>query len=124
MGFRNNAYAKVWSVEPVKETITKCRISVAKKNKETGQYEQSFGGFVNFVGTASATKASKLKEGDSIQLKDVDVTTFYNKEKNITYTNYTCFDFDLQSSSGGGSPNTDGTPSEDFSDTSEEELPY
>ena len=94
MGFRANAFAKVWTVEPVKDTITKCRISISRKDRNTNEYVQDFGGFVSFAGTAAAKKASLLKEGDRIRLKDVDVTNHYDKERNTTYTNFTCFSFD------------------------------
>lgn len=96
MGFRTNSFAKVWSVEPVKDTITKCRISISRKDRNTNEYIQDFGGFVSFAGTATAKKASQLKEGDRIRLKDVDVTNNYDKERNVTYTNFTCFNFETE----------------------------
>lgn len=40
MGFRTGAYAKVWEVTPMSDTSTKIRISVSRKNKQTGEYEQ------------------------------------------------------------------------------------
>lgn len=88
MGFRKDSYATVWSVEAKTPSVTKVRISISKKNKQTGEYEQDFSGFVNFCGTA-ASNALKLREKDRIKLGDVDVTTWYNKEKKIEYTNYT-----------------------------------
>jgi len=48
MGFRQGAYATVWEVESITDTMTKARISVSRKNKDTDQYEQDFGGFVIF----------------------------------------------------------------------------
>ena len=80
MGFRKDAYATVWSVEVVSDTMTKGRISVSRKNKQTDEYETEFGGFVSFVGTAAAKKAAGLKERDRIRLGDVDVTNRYDKE--------------------------------------------
>lgn len=94
MGFRSNTWAKVWSIEPVRDTITKCRISISRKDRNTGEYIQDFGGFIAFVGTAAASKAAKLKEGDSIRLGDVDVTNRYDKEREITYTNFNCYSFE------------------------------
>lgn len=93
MGFRNNCYASIWSVEP-KGTWTKVRLSTSRKNRDTGEYEQDFSGFVSFVGNANA-KAQQLKERDRIRLGDVDVTTRYDKEKNREYVNYTCFSFEM-----------------------------
>ena len=96
MGFRAGSYAKVWAVEPKSDTNTTLRISISRKSKQTGEYEQDFSGFVSFVGTAAAKKAACLKEGDRIKLGDVDVTTSYNAEKRVTYTNFKCFNFDVE----------------------------
>lgn len=95
MGFRKESYATVWSVEAVSDTLTKARISISRKNKQTGEYETDFSGFVSFVGTAAAKKASLLKEKDRIRLGDVDVTNKYDKEKNTTFTNYKVFSFEF-----------------------------
>ena len=94
MGFRAGAYCKVWSVEPLSEVNTKIRLSVSRKNKRTGEYEQDFSGFVNFIGSAAADKAAKLKEGDRIKLGDVDVSTKYNADKKVTYYNCKVFSFE------------------------------
>lgn len=96
MGFRRDSYATIWSVEPVSDTRTKARISISRKNKQTGEYEADFSGFVDFVGTAAAKKAACLKEKDRIKLGDVDVTNKYVQEKNTTYTNFKIFSFETQ----------------------------
>lgn len=100
MGFRRDAYATVWEVTPVSETMTKVRLSTSKKNRQTDQYETDFSGFVAFVGAAAAKNAAHLAEKDRIKLGDVDVTTKYDKEKKITYTNFTAFNFEQQNSGG------------------------
>lgn len=97
MGFRRESYATIWTVESVSDTHTKARISISRKNKQTGEYETDFSGFVSFVGTAAAKKAASLKEKDRIRLGDVDVTNRYDKEKNVTYTNFKVFSFETQS---------------------------
>ena len=84
MGFRTGAFAKVWEVTPMSDTSTKVRMSISRKNKQSGEYEQDFSGFVLAIGTAAAKKAAGLKEGNRIKLGDVDVTTKYDKEKKIT----------------------------------------
>ena len=66
MGFRKDSYATVWEVNPRSETMTSVRISINRKNKQTDQYEQDFGGFAAFLGTACAQKAAKLKQKDRI----------------------------------------------------------
>lgn len=125
MGFRTGAYAKIWKVEPFSDTSTKLRISISRKNKQSGEYEQDFSGFVSAIGTAAAKKAACLKEGDKIKLGDVDVTTTYNKEKNITYTNYKVFSFDLEENSE-SAPKvaTEPQPSVDSGEVDDARLPF
>ena len=94
MGFRTGAIATVWEVNQKRNTVTEVRISISRKKKDGTGWEQDFSGYVAFVGTAAASKAAKLHEKDRIRLGDVDVTTTYNKEKKITYTNYACFSFE------------------------------
>ena len=96
MGFRTGAYAKIWEVTPMSDTSTKVRLSVSRKNKQTNEYEQDFSGFVLAIGTAAAKKAACLKEGERIKLGDVDVTTKYDKEKKVTYTNFKMFSFEVE----------------------------
>ena len=125
MGFRTGAYAKIWKVEPFSDTSTKLRISISRKNKQSGEYEQDFSGFVNAIGTAAAKKAACLKEGDKIKLGDVDVTTTYNKDKNITYTNYKVFSFDLEESSESApKATTEPQPSVDSGEVDDARLPF
>lgn len=95
MGFRTGAFAKVWEVTPMSDTSTKLRISVSRKNKQTDQYEQDFSGFVLCIGTATAAKAAKLKEGARIKLGDCDVSTKYDAERHTSYTNFKVFSFDV-----------------------------
>ena len=94
MGFRTGVLASVWEVAPVSETSTKLKISTSYKNKKTNTYEQDFSGFVLAIGTATAQKAALLKPGDRIRLGDIDVTTKYDKEKKMSYTNYRIFSFE------------------------------
>lgn len=98
MGFRTGAFTKLWKIEPVKDTITRARVSISRKNKNTGEYESEFDGYIAFVGTAAASKAAKLKEGDRIKLGDVDVTRKYDKEKQKEYINFNVFSFEMADS--------------------------
>lgn len=125
MGFRTGAYAKVWEVTPMSDTSTKVRMSVSRKNKQSGEYEQDFSGFVLAIGTAAAHKAASLKEGDRIKLGDVDVSTKYDREKKVTYTNFKMFSFDVENggnSSAGYGSNTQ--PSVDDGEPISATLPY
>ncbi|MBQ0014715.1 MAG: hypothetical protein KBS82_05255 [Oscillospiraceae bacterium] len=94
MGFRTGNYCTVWAVETISDSNTKLRISTSRKNKD-GEYETDFSGFVSCLGTSIAKKAAGLKEKDRIKLGDVDVSTKYDKEKNVTYTNYKVFSFEM-----------------------------
>lgn len=128
MGFRKDAFATVWSVETVSDTLTKGRISISRKNKQTDEYETDFSGFVSFVGTAAAKKAARLKEKDRIKLGDVDVTSRFDKEKNTTYTNFKVFSFELPGSSGNAAPpaqnNTEPQPQVDGGEVDDSRLPF
>ena len=99
MGFRKEAFATIWSVESTSDTLTKARISISRKKKQTGEYDTDFSGFVSFVGTAAAKKAAGLKEKDRIRLGDVDVTNKYDKERNTTFTNFKIFSFEMADAS-------------------------
>ena len=93
MGFRKDSYATVWEVKPRSNTMTSARISINRKDKQTGEYVQDFGGYVSFIGTACADKAAKLKPKDRIKLGDVDVTRRYDKEKQKDYYTFKVFSF-------------------------------
>ena len=100
-GFRQNSYATIWSVEPGKGNFTNVRLSISRKNKETGQYEDEFSGFCMFIGEARA-KAEHLKERDRIRLGDIDVTRRYDKEKQKEYYTFKVFSFEMADAPNGG----------------------
>lgn len=128
MGFRTDAYAKVWGVEN-KGNYSVVDMSVSKKNKETGGYDVEFSNkFVRFIGTAHKL-ADGLKKGDTIKIGNCDVTHVYSKEKNTTYTNFLVFSFETQDGNSNG--NTKPEPSKangdgfmNIPDGLDEELPF
>lgn len=125
MGFRTGAFAKIWEVKPFSDTSVRLRLSVSRKNKQTGEYEQDFSGFVDAVGTAAAKKAASLKEGDRIKIGDVDVTTKYNSDKKITYTNYKMFSFEMDNDAAPAkSDNAEPQPSVDSGEVDDARLPF
>lgn len=125
MGFRTGAFAKIWEVKPFSDTSVRLRLSVSRKNKQTGEYEQDFSGFVDAVGTAAAKKAASLKEGDRIKIGDVDVTTKYNSDKKITYTNYKMFSFEMDNDAAPAkSNNAEPQPSVDSGEVDDARLPF
>ena len=128
MGFKQNAWATIWSVEPGKGNFTNVRLSISRKNRETDQYEDEFSGFCMFIGEARA-KAERLKERDRIKLGDVDVTRRYDKEKQKEYYTFKVFSFQTESEATAGSPAR--TASEpvssnpvDFTPVETDQLPF
>lgn len=95
MGFRSGSYANVWDVSRISDSLTKVRISTSRRSRKTGEYEQDFGGYASFAGTATASKALRLQPRDRIRLGEVDVTNRYDKASGKTYTNYLVFSFDM-----------------------------
>lgn len=121
MGFHTGAYAKVWDVSPVSDTNTKLRISISKKNKKTGEYDQDFSGFVLCIGTANAKKAAKLRSGARIKIGDCDVSTTYFPEKKVEYTNFKIFSFE---EADGKESSTEPEVSVDSGEVEDKRLPF
>lgn len=95
MGFKAGAWCTVFGMPESKtDMVTSARIAISVKNRQTGEYDQTFSGFVSFIGSSAATKALRLRDRQRIRLNEVDVTSKYNKEKNITYYNFSVFSFD------------------------------
>ena len=96
MGFRNDAYATVWKVtQEAGKNYTTVSLSISKKNQQTDKYETDFrNNFVRFIGTAHKN-AGQLQERTRIQLKEVDVSNYYDKEKGKEYVTFKVFAFDL-----------------------------
>jgi hypothetical protein len=125
LGFRTGSYVKVWEVEPVKDTITKARVSISKKDKNTGEYKSDFDGYITFLGTASASKAAKLQKGDRIKLGDIDVTRKYDKEKQKEFINFNVFSFEMaDSNTSTPSPSVERTAPIDNGEIETDDLPF
>jgi single-strand DNA-binding protein len=94
MGFRQDAYAKVWNVED-KGNYSVVELSTSKKDKQTNEYKTDFSSkFVRFIGTAHS-QVKGLDKGASIKLGNCEVTNSYNKETKTSYTNFLVFSFEL-----------------------------
>lgn len=88
-GFKNGAWAKCWgTVESKSENISTARISISARIRNSEEYEQKFSGYVSFIGSSCASRALRIKDGDRIRLKDVEVQSKYVKEQNKTYYNF------------------------------------
>lgn len=123
MGFRNGAYARVWGIKTVSDTITNVNLSISRKNKKTDEYIQDFSGFVDFLGSANAQKALNLRRGDTIKLGDTDVSTSYKKETKQSFTQFKVFSFENVDNSNKPTDAHDSVDSGEVEDTSKDEEP-
>lgn len=125
MGFRTGAFATCWEVEPGKGKFTKVRLSINRKNKETGEWEREFNGYCMFIGNANA-KAQQLKRQARIKLGDVDVTNTYDKETKKEYITYKVFSFDMADEAPSTSQNSEENNPRSEGDTGETggDLPW
>ena len=64
-----------------------------------------------------------MKEGNRIKLGDVDVTTKYDKEKKVTYTNFKMFSFELDGEEHRDS-STEPQPTVDEGEIDDNRLPF
>lgn len=127
MGFRKGAFATVWKIDRISDSIARGQISTSHKVKDSNSYEQDFGAYVSFIGTATAAKALKLNERDRIRLGDVDVTTKFDKEKNQLYTNFRVFSFESPDEISGGKTSTTSEPDKgepEAIDVDDSNLPF
>lgn len=108
--FSNGSYAKIWQIKAINANYSDIRISTSKKDRETGEYKQDFGGFVRMVGKAHDLM-SYLSEGDKFKIVRCGVENHYDKEKKVTYNNFVIFDAEAEDAP--ASP-----------DTSDEENPF
>lgn len=142
MGFRQGAYARIWSVnDQGKYSIA--NVTVSKKNKETGKYEIEFAEkYVRLVGKAhEAAKRLALPtaeefdgsvhKGISIQISSCDVSRRYIAEKQQVYTNFVVFEFEIPDDNYGKSASTANKPSatknksaKDYAAIDDEPLPF
>lgn len=112
MGFRQGAFARIWSVNDEGKYST-ANITISRKNKETGEYTTEFAdGYVKLVKDAhEAAKglglptreevASKRSSGVGIQISGCDVTNNYSAKDKRMYTNYVIYGFTLPDGNNG-----------------------
>lgn len=132
MGFANNAYATVWDVRPSSETVTSARITITRRDKETNEYIQEFGEWVNFKGTLVAKRASELKPKDRIKLLRVDARSSKYDPSNPDQPKryyWTVWDYEMADGSTPATPTSEPKPTAQTSqveedDEDEGELPF
>ena len=93
MAFCNGHYMKLWQIKPemtkTGKSIYKCQASTSRKTNNG--YQTDWSGWVTFIGNA-VDVISTLSEKDSIKIGQCSVTNNCNKDKGITYTNYTIWE--------------------------------
>lgn len=93
--FGAGSYAKIWEIRAINPKYSDIRISTSKKDKETGEYSQDFGGYVRMVGKAHE-QMNYLHEGDKFKIVRCGVENRYDKEKKVTYNNFIIFDAEVE----------------------------
>ena len=106
MGFRNNCYAAVFSVKRGNGNYYDVNLATSRKDKNTGEYNTDFRGFARFVGDAGNVIArfdgqSSKSPVCRVKLDSVEVTNSYNREKNVTYTNYVVYSCEMADGNNG-----------------------
>ena len=92
MGFRQNAYARIWNLEKGKGNYMVADMSTSKKDAN-GEYVKDWANkFVRLIGNA-AKEAEKMSAPCNVRIGECDVTNHYDAEKRQTYTNYLIFTF-------------------------------
>lgn len=95
MGFRQGAYAKVWQIK-TDGKFPRIQISVSRKEKDSDPpvYTKEFSGWATLFGEA-AKNVDCISDGDTIKINSCDVSTWYDKEREVEYVNYKIFEFEL-----------------------------
>ena len=126
MGFRKEAYATIWEIKRISDTFVKARVSISRKNKDTGKYEPEFEDFIAFSGTVAANKAMTLRERDRIKIGDCDVRNKYDPERKAKYYNFLVYSFELSNSTQGTAQQEHASPQTDIDDgeVDDSQLPF
>lgn len=126
MGFRKGAYATIWEIKQVSDTFVKARISISRKDKETGKYEAEFEDWVAFSGSVAAKKALTLREKDRIQLGDCDIRNKYDPEKKTKYYNFMIYSFEMAGNAAAAATTEAATPQPqvDSGELDDSRLPF
>lgn len=122
MGFRQGAFARIWSVNDEGNYST-ANVSISRKNKETEKYDVEFSdGYVRLVGSAhEAAKGLGLPtreefdpqsdKGVSVKISSCDVTNNYDTKTKKLYTNCVIFGFEIPDNNSGNSSDSTGAKS-------------
>ena len=101
MGFKNNAYAKVWKVNMQEGRNPSAQITITRKNKQTGEYITEFSGFVDCLFDAK-DKITGVAEGARIKILSCDINNTYNKDTKETRWYPKLMDFEVVDTASAG----------------------
>lgn len=90
--FSTGSFAKIWESTD-KGNYHECKLSTSVKNRQTGEYETDFQGFVRFVGKAHGQMPLPNQR---IKITSCGVTRRYDKTAKREYTNFLVFEYELQ----------------------------
>ena len=94
MGFRVGYKMVVWNkFNDHSDKFLKFACSISHKDNNN-KFIKDFSDYVIFCGNAKE-KAKLLEYGDTIELKEIDVTNKYVDEKKQKYYNFIVYDFDI-----------------------------
>lgn len=117
MGFRQGAFARIWSINDEGKYST-ANVSVSKKNKETNKYDVEFSdGYVRLVGSAHEAAKNlslptrenfdaKSDKGVAVKITSCDVTNNYDAKTQKLYTNCVIFGFEIPDGNYSGGDNS------------------
>ena len=121
MGFREGAFATIWEITDEKKYAS-VKLSISRKDKESGEYKKDFSGIVRFIGNAYKTVKNRDPE-TRIKLGACDVTNHYDKEKERLYTNYAVFECEVLQAQKKNKDLDEETKNDEIS-SDEEDLPF
>lgn len=124
MGFKNNSWAKIWDIKkPEGKRFAEVELSVSKK-KDDGYITTFSSKFVRFIGTAF-NQIDTIKSGDRIKLSEVDVESWFNKEKGTGGNSFMVYAFEKSDDTNDGANNAP-TTSSNFNEVGgdDEDVPF
>lgn len=90
---KNGCIVKLWEFED-KGKYSMVNLSQSQKDKQTGNYVTKFSSkYVRFIGQAHE-KLKQCSKGDRVRIVDFGVENRYDKEKNVTFTNFIVMDIE------------------------------
>lgn len=102
MGFKNGCYVTCWADKQTQKVVTlyekyaEVQVSTSKKNANARNgHETDFSGRVRFIGRAfEKIRTMAIADKDKLKLLEVETTNKYDAQKQRSFTNYICWEFE------------------------------